>query len=539
MNVPRNTLLAGLVVLLLVSCTSGREERNESPVPEEGCLSRLLVGTVLEVSDTNFFDRGLVRFMWTLTHYGLVRFDRDGAIVPALARSWETADLKRWVFHLRNEATWHDGAPVTAEDIVFTVDFARRHEPSWQSVYGDVVSVEALDPHTVVFELKGADYNFLTTIAVLTPVPKHVFQSVEDPGRFNEKRALTGTGPYAFESFDRNAGLVKFTAFDGYWGGRPAVFNLVIRLFKNQETMMMAFVKGEIDVPYTYGKGVSVYYVSSLEKKDGIGLLVAQGGGLGNVLWINNSRRPLSDRGFRQALSYAIQYEEVRDLFTMGHGSVPDAGFVLEGSQGYVETRKMVYDAGRAKILLEEAGFIDRDGDGLREAPDGSPLELTLVAVGELSDQVRLSELIQRYLAGVGLRVGIRLLDSGSFGTVMDVDKNFDLALSMTTRWGMSMGPGLGSGYVDSRYYGWSMVGAPEYHAMVDDLKTTMDSSRRRELAARIQDYYAREMTQIPLYTLDIVQPYGKKYEGWVYSAYTGILCPETFHGLRKAGKGH
>ncbi len=522
--------------LLMLSCAPGAEDQGIRPGGEEARGLRLVIGTVKEIASINYFDRGFSGFGWILTHHGLVRFDKEGGIIPALAESWDTSDLERWVFHLRKDALWHDGVKVTSEDIVYTVAFERKHDPAARgAIYGDVVSVEAPDPHTVVFELENADYNFLTTIAVMTPVPAHVFKQVEDPKRYEEKAALLGTGPYAFESFDKEAGRVKFTAFDGYWGGRPAIDTLEIRLFKNPETMMMAFRKGEIDLPYAYARGVSYYHVPSLLKNPDIDHMVARGCGLGNVLWINNSRRPLNERVFRQALGWAIDYRRLVDLFTAGYGAVPPAGFVVEGAKDYVVTRKMAFDLERSKAILDDAGFRDLDGDGLREAPDGSPIMLTMVLCGEPSDQVRLGEMLKEYLADAGVGVTLRSVDSGLFMTIMDVDKTFDLAVQGTTTWGMNMGVGYGSGYVDARYYGWSMVSAPEFLALMDELKIARDLERRKELAAGIQHYYADEMTQIPLYTMDIIQPYSRKYEGWAYSTYYGVICPETFYNLHPA----
>jgi len=297
----------------------------------------------------------------------------------------------------------------------------------------------------------------------------------------------------------------------------------------------MAFRKGEIDVPYIYAKGVSYYYLPVLRKNPNVDIMIVQGGGLGNVLWINNSRKPLSDACFRRALSYAINYKELRELFTAGLGSIPDAGFVPEGMPGYVKTRKMAFDVQKARSMLEWAGYRDLDGDGRREAPDGSPVSLTLVASNALPDQARLSEMLKGYLYEAGVSVTLKLVDATTFSTIMDTDKSFDLAIYGTTRWGMSMGSGYGSGYVDARYYGWSVVTDPAYQALVDELKTTGDKNRRRHLATRVQHYYADEMTQIPLYIMPIIQPYNRKYEGWTYSTYTGLLCPETFYNLRRA----
>ena len=532
------TVLPLLLSVFLLSCTTPSDDSQDNVSNEdEGHIPKLVIGTVMEVSDINYFDRGLDRLKLMATHFGLVRFDKDGEIVPALAESWDTDDLKRWVFHLRKDALWHDGVAVTSKDLAYTVEFGRQHVPVWKSAFGNIVSVETPDPHTVIFVIKAPDYNFLTTIAVMRPVPAHVFKQVEDPKRYNEKKAMVGTGPYAFDSFDPEAGIVRLCAYSGYWGGRPVIDTLEIRLFKNPETMMMAFRKGEIDVPYTYSKGASYYYVPSLQKAKNIHCMIVKGRGFGNVLWLNNSRKPLNEKNFRQALSYAVNYEEIKNLFTAGYGSIPHAGFTLESTCGYVDTRNMAFDLEKAKHLLDTSGFLDHDGDGLRESRDGSPIVLTLVASSEQPDQVRLCEMLKTYLIDAGVDVAIKLMDSSTFSSTMDIDKTFDMAVSGTTPWGMTMGSGYGSGYVSTQYYGWSMVSAPAYDALVNDLRTTMDPNLRRELAAKIQYYYAEQMPQIPIYIMDIIQPHTSKYKGWVYSAYHGIMCPETFYHLRTANQ--
>jgi len=524
-----------LISVLLLSCSPSDNGQDGGVTKEIRRVRNLVIGSVMEIADISYFDKGLDRFKFTVTHYGLVRFDKDGGIIPALAESWETADLKRWVFHLRKNALWHDGEPVTSKDIAYTFEFGKKHVMYWESAYGDIISVEAPDPLTVVIEIENPDYNFLTTIALLRPVPAHIFRQVEDPKRYNDEKALVGTGPFAFDSFDREAGIARFTAFDGYWDGKPEIDALEVRLFRNQETMMMALQKGQIDVPYTYAKGASYYYVPSLMKNRNIDYMVVKGHGHGNVLWINNSCKPLNDRRFRQALSYALNYEEIGKLFTAGYGALPDAGFAPESTWGYIPTRKMVFDLEKSKRMMDAAGFSDRDGDGFRESPDGAAMDLTLVASSELPDQVRLGEMLEKYLADAGVKVTVKLANASTFSTIIDVDRSFDIFVHGTTPWGMNMGAGYGSGYVATLYYGWSMVSAPDYEALIDELKTTRDKEGRRALAKRIQRYYADEMTQIPLYNLEIIQPHTRKYEGWVYSTYCGVLCPETFYNLHPA----
>ena len=141
------TVLPLLLSVFLLSCTTPSDDsQNNVSNEDEGHIPKLVIGTVMEVSDINYFDRGLDRLKLMATHFGLVRFDKDGEIVPALAESWDTDDLKRWVFHLRKDALWHDGVAVTSKDLAYTVEFGRQHVPVWKSAFGNIVSVETPDP---------------------------------------------------------------------------------------------------------------------------------------------------------------------------------------------------------------------------------------------------------------------------------------------------------------------------------------------------------------------------------------------------------
>lgn len=500
-----------------------------------GTVEKLIVGTTDLVADTNIMDTGFLNFRWMLMDCGLVKFDSEGDIIPALATSWETDDLQKWTFHLRDDALWHDGVPVTSNDIKFTIDYTMEKDPAAGAVYGDIQSVEVPDDTTVEIDLKNPDYNFLTTIEVLTPIPEHIFKDVDDPAAFNDKSAAIGCGPYVFEGFDSASGILTCKAFDKFWDGKPAVETIELRIFKNPDAMMLALEKGEVDVTYTYGKGIAYYYVPQLLELDNIKIMQMKDATLSNVLWINTAKEPYNNKEFRQALSYSIDYEELKNLFTAGYGSIPDAGFVTEATLYYIETRKLSYDPNMSRSMLEDAGFVDVDGDGLREAPDGSKLEPELMVRSYNPDHVRASEMMAKYFKDVGIDLQIKPVDKNTFGNTMDVEKTFDMALSGTTVWGMNMGVGYGSGYIDTRYYGWSMVSDPEYQKIVDELKVTGDKERRKELAEEIQNYYADELPQIALYSMNVIQPYNTKYDGWEYNVYYGLMNYGTFFNLHEA----
>ncbi len=523
-------LMLTSMLILLQATSLAYAEGNDG----EG-IEKLIVGTTDQISDTNIKDIGFGNIRWELLDCGLVKFNSSGDIVPALAKSWDTNDLKKWTFHLRDDAFWHDGVPVTANDIKFSIDYARKTDSSSGSVYGDVQSVEVPDNQTVVIELDKPDYNFLTTIEVMSPLPEHIFKNIEDPSKFNEKEAAIGCGPYVFESFDKAAGVLTFKAFDKFWNGAPVINTIELKIFKNPDAMMLALQKGEVDVTYTYGKGIEYFYVPQLLKTDDIKVMQEKDGSITGVLWFNTAKEPYDNRDLRQALSYAINYDEMEDLFTAGYGTIPDAGFITEGMLYHTDTRKLSYDVNRSKSMLDSAGFKDTNGDGIREAPDGSAFEPELLVSSNSPSRVRAAEMVEKYFKDVGVGIKIKTVDTNTFGNTMDVEKTFDMAISGTTVWGMIMGAGYGSGYIDTRYYGWSMVSDPEYQSIVDQLKLTQDKDKRKALAVDIQNYYAEEMPQIALYSMDVIQPVNTKYEGWEYNVVYGLMNYDTLFNLHKA----
>jgi len=440
--------------------------------------------------------------------------------------------MKTWTFHLRNNAYWHDGVPVTSKDVAFYMDYVT--EASGNSIHQQIESIETPDDYTVVVKLKSPSVNFLKQIEVINPAPEHVFKDVSDPKKYIDIKALIGTGPYKLESFDKAAGLLVFKAFDKFWGGKPAIDTIEVYTFKNDYSMIMALEKGEIDIPFSYPSGVSYYYVPGLLKDDDISFLFAKTGALSNVLWLNTDNTPLDDTEFRQALSYAINYEEIKNLFTAGYGSVPDAGYIPEGFLNHIETRKLSFDLNNSKSILDSAGYKDVDGDGQRELPSGQKFSLTCVFRSTTEDHVRMAQMIKKYFADVGVDVTLKPLDRNVFGKVMESEKSYDLSISGTTFYGMNSHAGYSSGYIDKRIFGWSMVDDPEYQAIVDELWVTQDKERVKVLVANMQDYFAEELPQIPLYTMDVIQPYNKEFEGWTYNMYYGVMCNDTFYDLHE-----
>jgi peptide/nickel transport system substrate-binding protein len=527
------TLLILAFCLATAAC-GGQGQAGKASGRDEAKGLTLTVGTTMAVKNISVDDYYFGILRGILTHKGLVSLDEKGDFKGDLAQSWETGDAQTWVFKLRQGVTWHDGSPVTAADVKFTIEYLLEKIPVYKSHFGMIESVEANGGNTVTIRLKKPNARFLVNLLVLRTLPAHVFAPVQDPKTFSDIKAAVGCGPFVFEKFDEASGLLVFKAYEKYFRGAPAVKEVRFKTFKNPDTMYMALQKGEIDLVYFYASGADHFYVPALLKQGDVKFEFTENTGVANSFFFNTKRPPVDDPRFRQALSHALDYEEMTRIFTAGYGSVPNAGFVPRGTPGFVETRKLVVDRGKAVKMLDDLGYRDTNNDGFRECPGGGPLQLELVARSDIAASGRVAELVKGYLEKVGIRVTLKLVDITLFRTISDEQKSHMMMLSRTTPWGMLMWGGYGTGYFDSRNIGWSVVDDPRFHQIVDRMVASIDQGAYRDTAGELQKYYAENLPAIPLYWDTLIQPYSGKWTGWKKDPMYGVLNEETWFNLKK-----
>jgi peptide/nickel transport system substrate-binding protein len=496
-------------------------------------IEKLVVGTTMEVRSIDIDDYAFGILRGLMTHLGLVRLDERGEFGGDLAASWRTDDARTWTFSLKPGVVWHDGRPVASGDVRFSIDYLLEKIPVYRSHFSLIETVSTPDEATVVIRLKEPNPRFLVNMLVLKIIPRHVFETVEDPRRLTGASAAIGCGPFVFEHHDPSSGTIGFRAFDRYHRGPPHVKRVVFRLFKNLDTMMLAFRNGEIDLPYQYAAGIPPFHVPPLLKDPNIRIQLLDNPGVPAVLFFNTRKAPLDQREFRQALAMAVNYEEILNLFGAGYGSRPTGGFVTRGSPDFVETPPLSHDPDRARRMLQDLGYVDRNGDGFRER-DGRVAEFELVLRADAAGNLRLAQLLQEYFRAVGVRLNLRTVDMTLFRTISDQERSHMALLTRTTPWGMMMWAGCGSGYFDARNIGWTLSDDPAFTAIVDRMNGAMDRAAYGEAAADLQRWYARELPAIPLYWEVLIQPCRTRIEGWKTTPMYGILGEESWFSIRE-----
>jgi peptide/nickel transport system substrate-binding protein len=274
-------------------------------------------------------------------------------MAPCLAQSFAASeDGLSYEFVLRENAKFHNGDPVTAEDVKFS--FERYRGASHDLIKDRVEAVETLDPQHLRLRLKAPWSDFLTFYATASGagwvVPKKYVEQVGDEGF---KKAPVGAGPYKFVSFTPGVELV-FEAFDQYWRKTPSVKRLVFKVIPDETTRLAALQRGEIDIVYS----IRGELAEELKRTPGLTLkpVVPQG-----PWWIYfpeqwDPKSPWHDERVRRAASLAIDRKGINDAITLGYSKI--TGSIIPYTfECYWPPPEPVYDPAKAKQLLAEAGY--------------------------------------------------------------------------------------------------------------------------------------------------------------------------------------
>jgi ABC-type transport system substrate-binding protein len=340
----------------------------------------------------------------------------EAVLVPGLAKSWEVSgDGLTYTFYLEEGVKYHNGADFTADDVVYTVnrmmdpatlakntDFMDMIKGAKARYAGEADSVEgvtALDDYTVQIVLESPFGSFLANIA--TPgcaiYDRETTQAAGDQFGVDPEKCI-GTGPFKTVKWDRGV-EVALEANPDYFKGAPKTDGIVFKIVPDQDTQRMMFEAGEVDIfNFEYAPSQLEYFLNSPYKDQ-----IVSGMRAGTYYYLFNQQiEPLGDVRVRKALSMAIDRQAILDAMFNGKGHVART-FVAEGVLGYnADAPEIPYDPQTAKALLAEAGY-----------PDGFSMEVAQFADNQLTLQV--NQIVQSYLAQVGVTLSINLMDDASF----------------------------------------------------------------------------------------------------------------------------
>ncbi len=343
---------------------------------------------------------------------GLVKYDKDLNLTGDLAESWEISpDNKSITFHLRKNVKWHDGEPFTAEDVKFTYEFMISDDTptSYDGDFRKVTDFSVIDDYTVRVSYAEPYAPALNGWGIWI-MPAHLLKGVS-PSKSPLQRKPVGTGPYMLEEWDTGKS-VTLKAFGDYFEGRPNLDKVMIRIIPDQATQFMELLNGSIDI-MSLTSMQAARQTSSARYADKYNTYSYLDNSYTYVGY-NLRKEPFNDKRVRQALSYASPRQEIIDGILFGRG-VPATGPYKPGTYWYNgDVKKYEYDPEKAAALLAEAGWADKDGDGILEK-NGKKLRFELITNQGNSTRSQIAEILQRSWKQIGVQVDIRVLEWATF----------------------------------------------------------------------------------------------------------------------------
>ncbi len=416
----------------------------------------------------------------------LIDFDQSYNFIPRLAESFEVSpDGLTILFRLARGVRWHDGSPLTARDVLHTVEVARQIDPTGENFntsFGTLSEVTAPDDLTVkavysspyVGALRGWRDSFI--------VPAHI--RLDPTGASPLDRAPIGTGPFRFRSWTPQSQIV-LEANEEYFGGRPGVDRFVYRILPNGEALRAAVESGAVAVA-----GLSPAWLKENSPPDPalpFRVMVYPTSHMEMIYWNMKQPRGLfTDPRVRQAMTMLLDRE---GYITKIHAGVYRQVATLIDPQlwgGDPDLLPHPFDPGQAARLLDGALIVDRDGDGVRDA-GGGPMSFTLLYTTARPEHRGIAEMLERSAAAVGVRVLLQGLEWAVFRAQV-FDNDFDAAIF---RWRLEPLPDpfayFHSSQIGGSGFNLGAYSSPEYDRLSEEARHTLDPRRSAEILERLQ----------------------------------------------------
>ena len=480
-------------------------------------------------------------YVESVVYASLMTVNDKGELEAYLADEYKVSDDQKTItYKVKDNAKWHDGEDVTAEDIAFTFtsmasgDYTGGYYGDVQNIKGaqdyhdgkssEIEGIKVVDENTIEIEFEKVYAPAVTNLGTVQILPEHVWSEVA-VGEWTNKTELLnnpiGCGPYKLTEY-KSGSYVKFEATSDFFGGEAKTKNLVFKVI-NADTTQAEFKSGSIDIANVEG----------LTKAD-IDSLVEEGykkidydNYMFTYMGFNLRNEKLQDVNLRKAFMHAINREGIVDNVVEGRGQVVNAP-MLPSSWAYPEESMLdsyEYDVEKAKSLLKEAGWEDKDGDGIVENEDGEKLELTLVCQTNHPIREKTAVVIQENLKEIGVKIEI---DSMEYSSVMDqvvANHEFDLYMMGNT---LSLDPDPRPmwhsdaisnekgvvGYNIVAYYN------EETDKLIEKGNSTLDQSERKEIYTEFGKILNKDVPEAYLFCQDIERVYNSNLEGYKPSTF-------------------
>ena len=494
--------LASLLAILLLCIACDRENAVTTTNPavtvddgrpqDGGTLIRRLesdIATVNPVVVTSIYDRWVAEYLFT----PLIYLDQDLQPIPGLAESWDIEeDGKLYRFELNEKATFSDGTPVRASDVLFTLQ--KIVDPASEAVqvvgafeYLDLARTKVLDDHTIEIAFKEPLAAQLIRFNDVNVIPQHIYSKGNFRNDFNDK--AVGSGPYVLKKREQGKEIIVERRAD-YWGAKPHLQTVIFKVIVDHTTAWNALRRGDIDeTRMPSDTWLRERNNPSLAKIiDFKRFYTLQ---YNFIAW--NGRHPLlGDKRVRKALAMCIPIDAVVQQLYHGTARAMTGPFTPDDSAYNPQVPAVRYDPEGAAQLFKSAGWTDTNGDGVLDK-GGKPFTLELIVMSGSAATKQFAQMVQAEMKAVGVNLELTTLDpSIAIGRILngnyqsaylgfDLDNDPDPFNILHS----SQFPPRGQNFV---YYS-----NPEIDRLIETSRREMDRSKRKEMYWRIHEIVSDE----------------------------------------------
>jgi len=508
----------GIVLGLIVQSAAVGQDESPSPADEKvsftvGMTNDAITFNPMFMIETPEYSTADLMYE---TYLGWEQEDFDTK--AHLATDWEQSeDGLTWTFNVRDDVTWHDGEPLTAGDIAYTFNWILDQKVGNFIDYLPYTD-EITAPNDTTLEWK-------TTIPTSAPVyppyiyimPEHVLSQYDKKSDFKKWKGFPdpiGSGPFRLVEW-RRGDFWRLEANPDYWGGAPKIDEFVFRIFQNEDAMIEALKQGEID----FADGVSANLFDSIVDEPNITANVGNPTSFAQMSFNQCTNEvdyckdtgfthhpATTDPAFRQAVEYAIDRDVLVDRVLLGYA---EPGYTVIPSPKWhaAPESPITYDPEEANRILDEAGYADTDNDGIRETPDGEPMEMRFVVRTEAPETVDAGEFIVEWLRDIGVSLKTEAVNDSKLGDIWYAN-DYDLYI---WGWGVEPDPNFQlSTYTTSQCGIWSdtCYSNQEYDQLFKDQQKAASLEERESIVEQMQQILYQDRPELVLWYDNYLQAY-------------------------------
>lgn len=498
-------VLGGILALGLLSGCGQKEAASsvstaasEPAAAVNGSDQELVFVNYRDIRDLNPHLYAGEMYAQSILYDTLVSITEDG-YEGCLAESWTISeDGKIYTFKIRDGVTFSDGTVCDANAILanFNAIIENKDRHTWLEMMNLLVGVSAPDDHTFVIELSEAYYPMLTELGCIRPFAMISPNCMIDGSTKDGVSGYIGTGPYVLTDFETDQYAV-FERNENYWGEKPEIERITVKVIPDNQTRIMALESGEIDL--IFGKNMlDADAISQYVDSDKFEVALSNPTSTRHIV-LNTTNEILSDTAVRQALQHATNRTAISEGIFYGLEQPADTLYAATVPYCDVELTPYEYSTETASSMLDEAGWI-MGSSGIREK-GGKKLELDLLYNSDSVTEKTISEYLQSEYLKLGISLNIHGEEEQSYRDNMKAG-NFDMVFNIC--WGMPYDPQSSLAAMKAPVYGdfaaqQGLADKKEIDQAITDILTTTDEEERQELYRFVLTRLHEDAVYIPL----------------------------------------